>query len=113
MKGTMPKYLFHKSSPLNRGSILHSGLLPKIGSSYLCYWEGKKNLRPLIFFYDKNVMEYDTTYDDDVYKIDVQKLDKRRISRDPDKDMHGCYCYSLQIATRCFTLVLEGTGEEV
>lgn len=43
MKGTMPKYLFHKSSPLNRGSILHSGLLPKIGSSYLCHWEGKKN----------------------------------------------------------------------
>lgn len=70
-------------------------------------------MRPLIFFYDKNVIEYDTTYDDDVYKIDVQKLDKRRISRDPDKDMHGCYCYSLQIATRCFTLVHEGTGEEV
>lgn len=35
------------------------------------------------------------------------------ISRDSDKDMHGCYCYSLQIATRCFTLVHEGTGEEV
>ena len=74
--------------------------------------KGKKKLKPLIFLYDKNVLEYDTTNDDDIYKIDIQKLDKRRISRDPDKDMKGCYCYSLQIATCYFTLVDEGTGEE-
>lgn len=112
MKGTWPKYLYHKSSVLNRTSILNSGLLPQVGTSYAGHWEGKKKLKPLIFLYDKNVLEYDTTNDDDIYKIDIQKLDKRRISRDPDKDMKGCYCYSLQIATCYFTLVDEGTGEE-
>lgn len=113
MNKTRPKYLFHRSSPLNRSSIMHSGLLPKIGPSYLSHWENTTTLRPLIFLYDQNVREYDTTYDDDIYQIDVQKLDKRRISADPDKYMQGCYCYSSQIPTDCFTLIYKGTGKEL
>lgn len=110
MRGVLPKYLYHKSSAHNRISILHNGLYPQIGPSYFCHWEGKKILKPQIFLYDRNVLEYDTTYDDDIYKIETSKLDKRLISRDPDKSMQGCYCYSSNICPDNIEIIYKGSG---
>lgn len=110
MRGVLPKYLYHKSSAHNRNSILQIGLTPQIGPSYFCHWEGKKNLKPLVFLYDRNVLEYDTTCDDDVYKIETSKLDKRKISRDPDKSMQGCYGYSSNICPVNIEIIYKGSG---
>lgn len=113
MKRILPKYLYHKSPIDNRFSIMRDGLQPKVGESYLCHWNYKEGLKPLIFLYDKSVCEYDTTYDDDVYRIDTVKLDKRMISRDPDKGMAGCYTYCMQIPNTCCDIIHEGTGRDL
>lgn len=110
MKKVLPEYLYHKSAVNNRHSIMNEGLILKIGISYLLHWDYKTNLKPLIFLYDRNVLEYDTTYDDDVYKIETSKLDKRKISRDPDKSMHGCYCYSSNICPDNIEIIYKGSG---
>jgi hypothetical protein len=113
MKFSLHKYLYHKSAVCNRSSILRFGLKTQVGFSYQCHWDDRKGLKPLIFLYDKNVLEYDTTYDDDIYQIDTERLDKRRISRDPDKGMKGCYTYSGSIPIAYCSLVYKGTGKDL
>ena len=112
MKKTYPKYLYHKSSITNRTSIMNRGLIPQVGLSYLCHWDSRKKLKPLIFLYDAAVCEYDTTYDDDIYRIDIEILDKRRITGDPDQSMRGCYVYSAVIPNTCCKIVYNGTGRD-
>lgn len=113
MKFSLPKYLYHKSAVCNRASILRNGLKTQVGLSYQCHWDDRKGLKPLIFLYDRNVLEYDTTYDDDIYQIDTEKLDKRRISRDPDKSMKGCYTYSGNIPFAFCSHIYKGTGKDL
>ena len=110
MKRALPHYLFHKSAISNRTSIICNGLLPKIGISYFCHWDCRPGLKPLIFLYDRNVLEYDTTYDDDIYRIDVSKLDKREITEDPDKCMKGCYVYNKSIPPAYCEIIYKGSG---
>lgn len=105
--------MYHKSPIGNRLSIMRDGLQPKVGESYLCHWDNKEGLKPLIFLYDNSVCEYDTTYDDDVYRIEIEKLDKRMISRDPDRWMKGCYAYSVPILSDCYDIIHEGTGQDL
>lgn len=112
MKKTLPKFLFHKSSISNRASIMHSGLKPQVGPSYFCHWDCKTGLKPLVFLYDSNVLEYDTTYDDDIYRIDTTKLDKQKIAKDPDKAMKGCYVYDETIPPNYCEIVYQGSGRE-
>lgn len=110
MKKTLPKHLYHKSAICNRLSILREGLKPQIGDSYRCHWDYKTALKPLIFLYDPLILEYDSTYDDDIYQIDISKLDKRRITKDPDKEMKGCYVYSASITS--YSLIYKGSGKD-
>lgn len=112
MKRTWPKYLYHKSSINNRTSILKDGLKPMVGDSYFCHWNCKEGLPPLIFLYDRCVLEYDSTYDDDIYRIDTNKLDKRRLTTDPDKNMKGCYVYSIGIQPTSIDIIFQGTGKD-
>ena len=69
-------------------------------------------MKPLVFLYDKDICEYDTTYDDDVYRIETARLDKRKISSDPDRSMTGCYAYSAVITSLYCDMVYNGTGED-
>lgn len=112
MKQSFSRYLFHKSSIANRNSIRNNGLIPQVGSSYQSHWDTKKDLKPLVFMYDATVCEYDTTYDDDIYRIDIEKLDKRKITFDPDRSMIGCYVYSAVIPNNCCSIVYYGTGRD-
>ena len=86
------------------------GLKPKVGASYYCHWNCKTDLKPLVFLYDPNVLEYDTTYDDDIYRIDTSKLDKTKITEDPDIMMKGCYAYSENISPTSLILAHIGSG---
>lgn len=115
----LPDAMYHKSNPINRDSIEKNGLLRKVGDSYSSHWEGEKNtkrLRKYIFMYDKNIAEYDTTYDDDIWEIDITKLDKSKAKGDPDKWMwrnKGCWVYTEDIPREAIKLVYKGSGESL
>mgnify|MGYP001772706333 CR=1 FL=1 len=115
----LPNLLYHKSNPINRNNIEKDGLKIQVGDSYIMHWEVEKDsskLEKLIFMYDKNVDEYDTTYDDDIWEIDVSKLDKSKIHGDPDTWMwknKGCWVYTKDIPTEAIKLVYKGTGDSL
>jgi hypothetical protein len=77
-----PIVLFHKSPISCRKSILKKGLLPSVGDSYKAHWDDREDLTPYIFLYDHNTInggEYDSTYDDDIYAVDVSQLDNEHL----------------------------------
>lgn len=112
-KGTMGKKLYHKSNPIFRKSILKNGLLPKVGECYSLYWEDKtdEELVPYIFMYDKDICDYDSTYDDDIYEIDVDTLNKDHIKLDMCPTLVGCYVYDLPIPITSIKLIHKGSGK--
>jgi GNAT superfamily N-acetyltransferase len=104
--------LFHKSPISCRKSILKKGLLPSVGDSYKAHWDDREDLTPYIFLYDHNTInggEYDSTYDDDIYAVDVSQLDNEHLFNDPDNDMNGCFVYDIPIPTSAIKLVYKGT----
>ena len=104
--------LYHKSPISCRMSILKKGLLPSVGDSYKAHWDDKEDLTPYIFLYDHNTInggEYDSTYDDDIYAIDVSQLDKEHLFNYPDGSMNGCFAYDIPIPTSAIKLVYKGT----
>ena len=106
------RVLYHKSPISCRMSILKKGLLPSVGDSYKAHWDDKEDLTPYIFLYDHNTInggEYDSTYDDDIYAIDVSQLDKEHLFNDPDGSMNGCFAYDIPIPTSAIKLVYKGT----
>lgn len=115
----LPDILYHKSNPINRDKIEKDGLKIQVGDSYMMHWEEEKDsseLEKLIFMYDKNIEEYDTTYDDDIWEIDLSKLDKSKIKGDPDEWMwknKGCWVYTKDIPIEVIKLVHKGTGDSL
>jgi hypothetical protein len=110
----IPSLLYHKSNPANRKSIQLHGLIPQVGDSYKAHWDDRDDLAPLVFLYDVKKIrggEYDTTYDDDIYRIDMSKLDEKYIAKDPDSWMKGCFTYSAPIPPDAITLIYKGTGK--
>lgn len=109
------KYLYHKSGTFNRDSILRNGLIPQVGPSYKAHWNDDENLKPFIFLYDHAKVqdgEYDTTYDDDIYAIDVKQLDREHLRRDPDRDMKGCWVYDQKISPSAIKLIYKGSKKD-
>ena len=112
-----PNRLYHKSPISCRKSILKKGLLPLVGDSYKTHWENENNdnLVPYIFLYDHNAIpngEYDSTYDDDIYMIDVSQLDKEHLSKDIDSSMIGCYVYDIPIPRQAISLIYKGSNKD-
>lgn len=86
--------------------------MPKIGDSYKEHWDGhfKPNeLTKCVFLSDGRI--YDTTYDDDLWVIEVSKLDKTKLFKDPDNYLMDCLLYTGKIPTSAIKLVYEGSGE--
>ena len=84
---SIPRYLYHKSNPADRRSILEKGLLPSVGDSYSAHWDDKTNLQPLVFLYDHDEIsdgEYDSTYNDYIFRIDTNALNPQFLTNDPD-----------------------------
>ena len=109
------KILYHTSNPLFREKIRKEGLKPKVGNSYFFHWAGryidgkeiksKKDLTPYIFLSKR---PYDSTYDDDLWEVDVSEI------TDIEKDPSGivdAYITQSEIPPYCLNLVYEGSGK--
>lgn len=107
--------LYHKSNPLYRKQISENGLLPMVGDSYSAYYDNipKHKLKPLIFMYDRNVIEYNSTYDDDIWGIDIKKLNHKRIRKDMADTLNGCYIYDKPIPVNAIRLIYKGSGKSI
>lgn len=109
---TVPRFMYHKAPPYLRKVIGREGLKAQVGGSYSCHWEGEgKKLVPGVFLYNKDVGEYDTTYDDDIYEVDTQMLDMSKFDKDPDGYMYEAYgsvIFTDDIPPVCLRLVKRG-----
>lgn len=113
----IPQYLYHKSNPKFREKILSEGLKPQKGDSYTLWFEdhfekSKDEIEPLIFLYDASIREYDSTYDDDIYKIDTSKISKVLLEQDPTLSDY-CYTYPITIKPEAFELIYKGSGNSL
>lgn len=116
----IPKYLYHKGNPSFRENILKNGLVPHIGESYELFITDpargnkhleKEELQPMVFLYDiETYGDYDSTWDDDKYRIDTSMLNKDLFRLDV---LDNCYTYSDVIPPDAIELVYEGTGESL
>ena len=70
------KFVYHKSPPLVRDSILKSGLLVSVGDCYKTYSENfsKEECVPAIFATDSENKDewFESTWDDDVWRINTK-----------------------------------------
>lgn len=111
----LPRLLYHKAPISARQSIMKNGLKPSVGDSYKAHWDDREDLKPYVFLYDHNTVnngEYDSTYDDDIYAVDVSQLDKKHIFRDPDESMKGCLVYDIPIPISAIKLVYKGSERD-
>lgn len=107
------QFLYHKAPKFARKSILKNGLIPSVGNSYKAHWDDREDLTPYIFLYNYEVFgEYDSTYDDDIYAIDVKQLDKKHLAKDPDSYMKGCLVYDLPIPPTAIKLIYKGSNRD-
>ena len=98
---------FHKSNPFFRENILKEGLLPQIGPSYLSHYE-EKNMGAAVFVcLDKN---YDTTYDDDIYKISLSDEEYEIIGFNTDFEVENSLYTKNAIPPKNIQLIYSGTG---
>lgn len=117
-KINIPNKVYHKASPFLRKKIQKEGLIPNVGDSYSSHWYGtgeEDTLTPVIFAYDKDIQELDTTYDDDIWEIDTSKLKKEKWDKDKDEYMYdgfGSIVYSENIPKDAIKLIYKGTGKD-
>lgn len=113
----IPNKVYHKAPPIFRKNILKEGLKPKVGPSYSAHWEEEEEeLTPVIFAYNKDKKEYNSTYDDDIYEIDTSKLDKESWDKDKDEYMYdtfGSIVYNKEIPKDAIKLIHRGTGNPI
>jgi hypothetical protein len=102
------KHMFHTSNPYYHDSILSEGLIPKVGNSYSAHHNYEDNLKPLVFLSEK---PYDSTWDDDIWMVDVNGL---KLQYDPDEYMSevlGCRVYSDIILPYRLVCIWRGSGK--
>ena len=101
----IPKKLYHKSNPIFRQQILEQGLKPKVGDSYSCHYNSD-NLVPLIF--TSTGTDYDSTYDDDLWEINTDGLNKNQFVM--DIEYNNALTYLNSIKPENLKLIYKGTG---
>ena len=105
------KYVYHGSAPYYRDKISKEGLMPK-GKSEA--WLSDTPIDGEVIFAtnseDKNVW-FDSTYDDDRYRIDTTKLTNKWF-RDPNGDDDDWIITFEPISLNAIELIYMGTGED-
>lgn len=100
--------LYHVSNPFYRNKIFEEGLIPQIGDSYECHYGEKVNdMGAAIFVCIKN--EYNSTYDDDRYKIVLTKEELFNLEFKKDNDVELAFYTNKTIPIENLILVYEGT----
>lgn len=104
-KQTPQIVLYHVSNPLYRDSISQYGLIPQKGASYMCHY-GDNHMGDVVFVSTKN--NYDSTYDDDRWKITLTQEEYAYLEFNTDKEVsNGLYTKKV-IPSRCLTLIHKG-----
>jgi hypothetical protein len=110
------KYVYHKSNPIFRDEISSMGLIPK-GKSEA--WLSDTNIKGKVIFATNSDNEkdwFDSTYDDDIYKIDT-KLIKNKWYQDPNFYCESNNCKYIityePIPKSAIKLIYKGTGESL
>ena len=107
------RFLYHRSNPAFRNQIKTEGLKPQVGESYSLYWDdhfpGQEKV-PLIFLFDGSQL-YDSTYDDDLVRVDTSLMNMEHLK--PDPAFGGwCYTYDLPIPPSAIKFLYNGTGSD-
>ena len=107
------RFVYHKSNPMFRDQIAKSGLLPK-GKSET--WLSDTAIDGKVIFVTDSPNEkdwFDSTYDDDTYKIDTSKL-KNTFYFDPNFSWKNGSRHLITfepIPASALELIYTGTGE--
>jgi hypothetical protein len=105
------KYLYHTSNPMFRDKIAKEGLIPK-GKSEA--WLSNTNIKGNVIFAvnsDNKKDWWDSTYDDDIYRIDTTKI-KNKWYGDPNFDLKDNRIITFEkIPANSIKLIYKGTGE--
>lgn len=104
------KYLYHTSNPIFRDKILKEGLITKGKSAT---WLSDTNIKGKVIFAvnsgNKNDF-WDSTYDDDIYKIDTSKI-KNKWFNDPNFELKDNRIITFDnIPINSIELIYKGTG---
>ncbi len=109
---TPNRYVYHKSVPIFRDKISQLGLIPQRGDQ----WLTTTPIRGKAIFAtnsDDPKQWFDSTYDDDVWKIDTSKLDNKWFSDPNFKESDGFILTFDNIPPRAIELIYGGTGESL
>lgn len=105
------RYLYHTSNPIFRDKIAKEGLIPKGKSE--AWLSDTKIDGEVIFAVNSDNKEdwFDTTYDDDIYRIDTTNL-KNTWYVDPNFDLEDKRVITFErIPLSSIELIYKGTGE--
>jgi len=105
------KYLYHTSNPIFRDNIAKEGLIPKGKSE--AWLSDTKIDGEVIFAVNSDDKEdwFDSTYDDDIYRIDTSKLNNKWYV-DPNFDLDDKRIITFErIPVDSIELIYKGTGE--
>jgi hypothetical protein len=105
------KFLYHTSNPMFRDKIAKEGLMPK-GKSET--WLSDTNIKGKVIFAvnsDNKKDWWNSTFDDDIYRIDTTKL-KNKWYVDPNFDLKDHRIITFEkIPLNAIKLIYKGTGE--
>jgi hypothetical protein len=105
------KFLYHTSNPMSRDKIAKQGLMPK-GKSEA--WLSDTNIKGKVIFAvnsDNKDDWWNSTYDDDIYRIDSTKL-KNKWYVDPNFSEDAKRVITFEnIPVKAIKLIYKGTGE--
>ncbi len=102
--------VYHQSNPIFRDTISKEGLKPMRGESYTMQSPSESEL-PAIFGYTGNINNYDSSYDDDIWLINTNKLDNEWFY---DKQVGGTAVMTFDDIPRCcIDLVYKGSGDSL
>lgn len=104
------RWVYHTSNPIFRDKISQEGLVPKDKSE--AWLSDTKIDGKVIFAVNSNKDNYvwDSTYDDDIYKIDTTKLNNKWYN-DPNFDSDGIHIITFdKIPLNAIKMIYKGTG---
>lgn len=106
------KYVYHTSNPIFRDKISKEGLTPKGKSES---WLSDTNIDGEVIFAvnsDNKQDWWDSTYDDDIYKIDTTNLNNKWYN-DPNFDLEDKRIITFEkIPLNSIKLIYKGTGSD-
>jgi len=103
-------FFYHKSNPMFRNLIEKEGLKPMKGDSYSIH-SPEDSATPAIFMYFGDMDYYDSTYDDDIWKVSCKGLDNK-IYIDNEVGTSAVITYEA-IPRSNMELVYKGTGKAI